>query len=831
MSLLVYECGHSDFGHEIRQWTAVTQALYDYYQGRDELALLIINFNVANVSLDGVLLKEDAVVLLELKDRSGVITARQNGHWECSDNPLNPIIHGGGSNKTVFEQLKVNRRALSRALEDNDYLSKQAVNDIQALVTVTKLEKLKTDFDRETKAWMHITDIEKIGETLHGIKARQGYVLGVPVAVHFGAKDIFNFIRKIKLDERNLVLERSDVHLLPDDLYHPDYPHNGEAFSPGTVLAQNRKELTAYGQEISAFKEQIEAILNKPEMRDNPAAYQALLITKQDALTKDLTGTKLQITVLEQEIARLEASLQGKKAKKAAEQKKISAQITAKNNELAKLNTEVKTKEAELEELKKIIAAAVKNQAKANEPLNPQGTEAETEKTGATTAEKTEASSKEPENSKAKASKQEKLGPLTPKADKADSSGSTNKVAEAKKAPSPKAQAEKAPNDASKGKEERAAGSLLSDEYMKPDKEFSIGEDLLDDDQLDLIERTNDANMLVTGPAGCGKSLIAVHKARQLIKEGKDVILIAFTKSLAAFMEQGDLNDFEQDRFYYHYQWKKEGCPKADYLIVDEIQDFTSNDIQDFVNAAREHYFFFGDTAQSIMNFNNRKIISVEEIAKNLNLKPLKLYSNYRLPQSVARITQDYVGLGVTKFSEKIYKNKEKELPHIIKYDSQQDELEGMIRIMQKQKMSNIGILIGDNDSVLEIHHYLNTHGIDVECKYNVEEVNSNNNKVHTNENGFNFQTSEQKMITYRSANELNFQTSKPKIMTYHSAKGLQFQTVIIPYYDGAYSDMGRRALYVAMTRTFRDLYILYHEPTLAKPLADVPKYLYQDKE
>ena len=62
--------------------------------------------------------------------------------------------------------------------------------------------------------------------------------------------------------------------------------------------------------------------------------------------------------------------------------------------------------------------------------------------------------------------------------------------------------------------------------------------------------------------------------------------------------------------------------------------------------------------------------------------------------------------------------------------------------------------------------------------------------------------------------------------MTYHSAKGLQFETVIIPFFKGARNTDERKALYVAMTRTYRNLYILC-EGALQYPLSNVPGRLY----
>ena len=56
----------------------------------------------------------------------------------------------------------------------------------------------------------------------------------------------------------------------------------------------------------------------------------------------------------------------------------------------------------------------------------------------------------------------------------------------------------------------------------------------------------------------------------------------------------------------------------------------------------------------------------------------------------------------------------------------------------------------------------------------------------------------------------LNFDTTNPKLMTYHSAKGLQFQTVFLLAVTQPTEPVQQKALYVAITRTYRDLYVLY---------------------
>ena len=71
--------------------------------------------------------------------------------------------------------------------------------------------------------------------------------------------------------------------------------------------------------------------------------------------------------------------------------------------------------------------------------------------------------------------------------------------------------------------------------------------------------------------------------------------------------------------------------------------------------------------------------------------------------------------------------------------------------------------------------------------------------------------------------------------MTYHSAKGLQFEAVFLPAISSLSDDKDRKkseqkALYVAMTRTYRYLYIMY-SGRLPAPLSGVPGTLYSTTE
>ena len=347
-------------------------------------------------------------------------------------------------------------------------------------------------------------------------------------------------------------------------------------------------------------------------------------------------------------------------------------------------------------------------------------------------------------------------------------------------------------------------GNLLS--ALRVNSDWDLDEESMDDDQLDLIERTLDKSMLVAGCAGSGKSVIAMHKAEQIAQQGEDVVLIAYTKSLTGFMNVG--KSIGPYRFYYHNQWVKQGKPQADYIIVDEIQDFTQEEIQDFIQAAKKYYMFFGDTAQSIYKQYGKQTLTIEEIAKLTGLNVLKLYNNYRLPRSVAKITQDYVGVNVDPYKEKVYQNKEKSLPYIIYKNSIEEQVDSIKAIVGNNAGKSIGILLPSNELALKVSEELRKKNVGCELKY------STDMKIDT-----------------RYVDTLDFASIMPKIMTYHSAKGLQFDIVILPMYNGASDNESRKALYVAMTRTMHKLYVFYSTPKLAYPLSDVPTRLYLKNE
>lgn len=683
MSLITYEFNKADNAGEISQFRETLPILQDHYQGKNEVVLYLSGkLNINGVDIDGLIIKEDAIVLVEFKNYSGDIKAQVNGDWFHGTERIN----GGakkrdGSLKTVFEQLRINRRALKEGLQR--YTKNiAACNNIQALVVFSSINSLQLDEDFKwgANAWVNVCDISHIGEELDTILAKTQKNL----AIYISKDEVFEFIRNKNLDERYILMKYSDVNILPADLFHEDQPHNGDDFSPNVLLAKEKAEKEIYQSSLHDAIEMIHVLMKK---MDSMSEEKDVIIQQQKADLLEIKAGMLENI-----------------------RSQPTTDLTLIEPENEYIHNEIKAIEQELIEIENLAI----------------------EQTIETTC-----------NSKTK----KRFGMKT---------------------------------------------KIL--------KDFNVDIASMDDDQLDLIEKNLDKSMIVAGCAGSGKSVIAMQKAEQIVEQGGDVILIAFTKSLNRYMSQGKNN--LGHKFYYHWQWKKQHMPKADYIIVDEIQDFDEKEIFEFINAARKCFFFFGDTAQSIYNAFDKKTLDIDAISALAGIKISYLYNNYRLPKTVAKITQNYVGVDVSPYSEKVYLSKEIGMPTFINCRTIEEQFDKIMNIIKTKKYTNVGILMPNNESVLTIMKAFCDNCFQCEFKYNV---------------GYNDKSNK---------DSLNFNSEIPKVMTYHSAKGLQFETVFLPYYKGANSIDDRKALYVAMTRTYRNLFVLFNEE-LTAPLSEVPEHLY----
>lgn len=349
-------------------------------------------------------------------------------------------------------------------------------------------------------------------------------------------------------------------------------------------------------------------------------------------------------------------------------------------------------------------------------------------------------------------------------------------------------------------------------------EDFYIDYGKMDALQRKYVDRKVSRGMVVCGAAGTGKSLIALHKAKQVAQLGSYAIVV-YTKTLRRYFEDG-LKALKLKNVYHYHYWKRlkenDMFPHVKYLIVDECQDFTSDEINELRKSA-DICFFFGDSAQSIMKFRG-PVQSVQQTAIDMGEIMLPLQINYRLTKENARLAEHILP------NEDIVDNcvRSGVKPQLIKSVTFDNQLDKVIDLIKHQSLTSVGILMPFNTkekafsylgsekmSVEYVKDYFLSNGIPCEYKYD---------------------------DLKETELDLNFHSTTPKIMTWWCAKGLQFKDVFLLNCNCLCKpediEDKRNAVFVAATRTSERLYVAY-SGTLSSffPSADSDIFLQQQSD
>ena len=311
---------------------------------------------------------------------------------------------------------------------------------------------------------------------------------------------------------------------------------------------------------------------------------------------------------------------------------------------------------------------------------------------------------------------------------------------------------------------------------------WMISESQLDDIQTQIATQSIDKSLMVTGCAGSGKTILALHRAKRILESDKDCIVVVYTRVLRTFIEDGIRElDLDPEKVIHYHKWSQK---PTDYLIVDEIQDFKKEIIETLIKTAKKSFLFLGDQAQQL--YKNALPINQIQGLMESNVQQQNLNKNYRLPKKIARVAR-FLQNGD---EERIYEDKcvreGEQKPRIYQYDSYEDQLDYIAKEIKSKKLTDVGILLPTNNLITEFCEKFKKYDINFECRSKYEEINT-----------------------------LDFSSDNPKIMTYHSAKGCQFNDVFIP---GCESDLLEEKnddfyfspLYVAFTRSINNVYVLY---------------------
>lgn len=234
----------------------------------------------------------------------------------------------------------------------------------------------------------------------------------------------------------------------------------------------------------------------------------------------------------------------------------------------------------------------------------------------------------------------------------------------------------------------------------------------------------------------------------------------------------------------------KKAEEKVDYLIIDEVQDFSVTTIRDnYISKVNKTFALFGDSAQMI--YKNQGS-SMDDIRAEFQGDPYVLKFNYRLPKSIAKVAQD---ISLTPVDLLTYNMKDRgnsdypyyPKPLVMKFSDRKAELQGILDRITNEDLDDVAILVPLESDVMEVYNFLNDNDIHSQVLFRTGDT-----------------------VPFRTINTLDMlNTSMPCILTYHAAKGTEFDNVFVPFANmGALPD--RKAFYVACTRSSHSLYISY---------------------
>lgn len=207
MPLLVYKPRNYDQTHEREEFRNLCVLLKErYFASPDEMCIFIGNYNIGDVELDGIIIKNEGIVVLEFKDYGGSITASENGDWISVENDVRSIVKGGAGRKNPYTQAKINRTASKPVFVESGAFSAKEVERLSSMIVFHRPSEIDNKVSSRIK-WLRICDEQSFIDELDLI---------VSPNCDLQQKDFARIIDRLALDPDWLCVRYSNVEVLKD---------------------------------------------------------------------------------------------------------------------------------------------------------------------------------------------------------------------------------------------------------------------------------------------------------------------------------------------------------------------------------------------------------------------------------------------------------------------------------------------------------------------------------------------------------------------------------------------------------------------------------------
>jgi DNA helicase IV len=346
---------------------------------------------------------------------------------------------------------------------------------------------------------------------------------------------------------------------------------------------------------------------------------------------------------------------------------------------------------------------------------------------------------------------------------------------------------------------------------------------LLTKAQRQAMASTMRESLLVTGPPGSGKTVVALYRVQKLRKyRHRKVDLFVYSKVLYSYLkyslkELKIISGEEEVKTFHKWIWSWYGRtyggkppqvekfvydwrairkkfvdagktePEFDQLVIDEGQDIPVKFFK-YAKVLSESLTVFADDNQAVYERNS----TIEEIYKALerfNPETVELEKNHRNSREIAKFAALFVVRGIKTGTTTLPSRTTGRLPELCR-GSDSDYIDRICKYSQQYPNQTIGIFLSTKKEVEKWYKMIHEKNESVQRYY------------------------------YTADDSLpppDFTKKGIIIVTFQSSKGLEFDAVYVPRVDGLENEVPvKMNLYVAFSRP-RELLSIHHEDPLPR--------------
>lgn len=158
MSFNAYRATAFNYTHENKAFDRLYDSLKAEWSGRDEPLHLLGNFYVDGCEIDALIIKRDAIIVIDFKDYGGSLSFSENGRWRIDDDEVR-----GGNKTNPYQQIRDNKFQLLNYLKPCDFRSGPNLGHITGLCLFHQsIHFNENQLPHNVSRWFHITDMEKV---------------------------------------------------------------------------------------------------------------------------------------------------------------------------------------------------------------------------------------------------------------------------------------------------------------------------------------------------------------------------------------------------------------------------------------------------------------------------------------------------------------------------------------------------------------------------------------------------------------------------------------------------------------------------------------------